>query len=177
MERKLPHEDCYWVTPGTVMAGRMPVRHDDESTLHLLTSMHRTGIRCFINLQLAEERDEQGRAFLPYWKLLDQLHPIACFTRFGIPDMGVPNLRGMRLILDHIDSMLSAGRPVYIHCWGGKGRTGTVVCCWLLRHSFATRDNIFDYLGRLRASTASHQQPSPETQAQRDFVLSWQPGM
>ena len=33
----------------------------------------------------------------------------------------------MNRILNEIDSSLSADRPVYVHCWGGKGRTGAVV--------------------------------------------------
>ena len=33
-----------------------------------------------------------------------------------------------------IDEAMSAGKAVYVHCWGGVGRTGTVVGCWLVRH-------------------------------------------
>jgi len=35
----------------------------------------------------------------------------------------------MHEILDTIDAALSAKRIVYVHCWGGVGRTGTVIGC------------------------------------------------
>ena len=37
-------------------------------------------------------------------------------------------------ILDAIDAALRDGKTVYVHCWGGVGRTGTVIGCWLVRH-------------------------------------------
>ena len=40
----------------------------------------------------------------------------------------------MLAVLDAIDIALCEGHGVYIHCWGGVGRTGTVVGCWLKRH-------------------------------------------
>ncbi|MFZ5949388.1 MAG: fused DSP-PTPase phosphatase/NAD kinase-like protein [Candidatus Rifleibacteriota bacterium] len=32
---------------------------------------------------------------------------------------------------------MAAGKPVYVHCWGGLGRTGVVVGCWSRRHGEA----------------------------------------
>ncbi len=177
MSISLPHDDCYWVAPGALLAGRMPARHDTESTLHLLTQIHRAGIRCYVNLQRDTERDELGEPFLPYWQLLSNLSPQPCYSRFGIPDMGVPSVHEMARILDHIDDRLADEKPVYVHCWGGKGRTGTVVCCWLIRHNFVSRDKVFEHLQRLREPARSKDAPSPETAAQRDFVLAWQSGM
>jgi protein-tyrosine phosphatase len=30
-------------------------------------------------------------------------------------------------ILNQIDMCIKYDKPVYVHCWGGKGRTGTVI--------------------------------------------------
>jgi protein-tyrosine phosphatase len=80
----------------------------------------------------------------------------------------------MRTILDAIDRSLAASRPVYVHCFGGVGRTGTVVCCWLLRHKLATAANVFDVLRQLRlADHVTAGRKAPETNEQERFVLNW----
>ena len=67
----------------------------------------------------------------------------------------------MTAILDAIDTSLTGGRLVYVHCWGGVGRTGTVVGCWLLRHGLATRDAVLDTLAQLRQHTRSPSERNP----------------
>ena len=51
-----------------------------------------------------------------------------------IPDTGNPKPAQVESILDTIDTAIAAGRRVYVHCWGGIGRTGTIVGCYLVRH-------------------------------------------
>ncbi|GIS99317.1 MAG: hypothetical protein CM1200mP26_10300 [Acidimicrobiales bacterium] len=55
-----------------------------------------------------------------------------------------------RLILDDLDSFLEQGRNVYVHCWGGSGRTGTIIGCWIRRHGLADADETLDCLTSLR---------------------------
>jgi protein-tyrosine phosphatase len=74
--------------------------------------------------------------------------------------------------LDTIDAARNGG--VYVHCWGGVGRTGTVVGCWLLRHGMATPDNVIETIRLLRrADPVRGHRPSPETPEQRRFILDW----
>ena len=55
--------------------------------------------------------------------------------RHPIPDVSVPAGPGeVAFILDAIDAAPSNGKSFYVHCWGGVGRTGTVIGCWLVRH-------------------------------------------
>lgn len=52
--------------------------------------------------------------------------------RFPIRDMGIPQKDSeMECLLQTINQLLQTGRIVYVHCWGGVGRTGTVIACWL----------------------------------------------
>jgi protein-tyrosine phosphatase len=47
--------------------------------------------------------------------------------RIPVRDVDIPSPDTMRSILDAIDSAIDRCQPVYVHCWGGRGRTGTVV--------------------------------------------------
>ena len=79
----------------------------------------------------------------------------------------------MRLILNAIDTALDQGRPTYVHCWGGRGRTGTVVGCYLTRHSIESDEDALATVERLRRGEETANKPSPETAEQRDMVRAW----
>jgi protein-tyrosine phosphatase len=63
-----------------------------------------------------------------------------------------------------------------VHCWGGKGRTGTVVGCWLVRHGKATGDQALAMIQELRKNDPTRYEPSPENETQRQMVREWKPG-
>ena len=79
----------------------------------------------------------------------------------------------MGRILDRIDACIAANRPVYVHCLGGLGRTGTVVGCYLARHGFSTGRSVIKMIRDLRRNTLTHYLNSPETNQQIDLVESW----
>jgi protein-tyrosine phosphatase len=72
------------------------------------------------------------------------------------------------------DSAREQGLGVYLHCWGGIGRTGTVVGCWLVRHG-ASGSAALDRIAELHGATPDGARRSPETEAQREAVLGWSP--
>jgi protein-tyrosine phosphatase len=82
----------------------------------------------------------------------------------------------MRMILDRIDAALGEGRPVYIHCRDGIGRTGTVVGCYLARHGIASGRTALEKLQDLRQNNETAPLASPETEEQCRLVLSWERG-
>ena len=79
----------------------------------------------------------------------------------------------MRGILDAIAEGLKGG-GVYVHCWGGIGRTGTVVGCHLVR-SGMTGDEALAEVAEPFTSMAKYspRRRSPETLEQEDYVRSW----
>ena len=104
--------------------------------------------------------------------------------RYPIRDVYIPTEELMVEILDAIDDDLASGHNVYVHCWGGVGRTGTVVGCWLIRHGYATADDVLEMISDLRIGDAGRgpnagrgeTRESPETLEQVDFVVGWEHG-
>jgi len=62
---------------------------------------------------------------------------------------------------------------VYVHCWGGIGRTGTVVCCWLVERGLTGEQALVE-IALLREGIKKRQITSPEMPGQQEFVKSWQ---
>ena len=76
-------------------------------------------------------------------------------------------------ILNQIDVCIKYDKPVYVHCCGGKGRTGAVVGCYLVRHGFAAGNDVIEKIKELRKNTEDFSDPSPETKAQINMVINW----
>jgi len=157
------------------MAGRYPV---NGTNVELHPSVHKLldmGMRCFINLTHPTER------YLPdYSGILDSIQSTDQATiqyhRFGIQDYDLPTPELMIQILNTIDENIAANNPVYLHCHAGRGRTGTVVGCWLIRHG-AKSDQVLGQIADLRVALPVWMKPSPETEEQRNFIQSWAAGV
>jgi hypothetical protein len=158
-----PFPGAYWVEPAHIAAGEYPgadgriaalMAHKIGGFIDLTAD---TGLRGYAE-DAARLAAAQGR---------DVLH-----RRFAIQDMGVPAVETMRAILDTIDAWRAAGRPLYVHCHAGIGRTGMVIACHLVRRGLAPADALAE-LGRLRQGSRYAHVPSPETEAQGEFVAQW----
>ena len=161
-----PIENCYWVVPGRLLAGEYPRTLVEETSKDRLKRLEGAGIGAFIDLTEAHE-------LIPYAGLLEK----ASHQRFPIRDVSVPVLRELTLaILDSIDAHLANGTGVYVHCWGGIGRTGVIIGCWLARHGQGGQAA----LERLRQlwlqCPKSARRRSPETPAQERYITDWEEG-
>ena len=92
---------------------------------------------------------------------------------YPVCDLNVPGIDEMEEILDAIDAAIEKRRAVYVHCWGGVGRTGTVIGCFLIRHGLANSDNVIKKIVQLRVEEEKSYRRSPETPAQNQFVRDW----
>lgn len=93
-----------------------------------------------------------------------------------VPDFTAPDPQLVVTALDAIDGMLGDERKVYLHCWAGIGRTGTVVGCWLRRHG-ESAESVLATLARLRRADPQRSAvASPETAEQCQLVLGWPVG-
>jgi hypothetical protein len=145
-----PCDRTFWVRQGDILAGAYPGHPDPVKHRKRVEQIAGAGILTWINLTEEDERNNAGEPFARYDRLARDCavskKETACLLRFPVPDLGVPSVEQMTSILDAIDLSLTAGRPVYVHCFGGVGRTGTVVCCWLLRHGVVTEEDVFPRL-------------------------------
>jgi protein-tyrosine phosphatase len=94
---------------------------------------------------------------------------------FPIRDGAAPSRDIMRIILNTIDRTVDEFRVTFVHCIGGRGRTGVVIGCWLARHGIATGDAALDALTELRFAHGLFES-CPESVAQRQVVIAWKEG-
>lgn len=173
----LPFERSYWVEPGRLLAGFYPGHSDPAEAEHKLRALLDAGVSRIFNLMEAGETNHSGQRFAPYDSWFRQLaqqreRAVAC-VRFPIKDRSVPSVDGMREILAALGTALDAGETVYVHCWGGRGRTGTVTGCYL-RHALGLSGA--ETLTRLRELTRHNPAafwPAPEMPGQRAYVEQW----
>ena len=160
----LPIRDAYVVADG-LLAGEYPGANDPEEAARRITRFESYGIRTFVDLtHPADSLD-------PYEPLLQEGRRLA----HPIVDMGTTTIPHMTRILDDIDAARAVGEGVYVHCWGGLGRTGTAVGCWLVRNGLDRGDAI-RRIEELRRMVLDSFMPSPQTTAQRAMVTRWKPG-
>ena len=101
------------------------------------------------------------------------------YHRVSIQDISVPKSATiMHEILDGIDAALDAGGFVYEHCWGGVGRTGTVVGCHLVRRGITGDEALARVAELFRHMEKYPRRPrSPETDEQESYVRAWNEAM
>ena len=118
-----PIPDSYWVIPERFLAGEYPSSlKDAEARAKLAALLPDAGIRSFVDLTETED------GLRPYRELATTLAAErgidVHYRRMSIKDVGIPSAAHMVDILAHIESEMANERPIYVHCWGGIGRTG-----------------------------------------------------
>ena len=168
-----PLSNSYWVVPGRLAAGEYPGAKDPAVAAARLRALLGAGIDHFVDLTESHEGLEpyaalaEGEALHRGTTVVHARHPIA--------DGHVPRTREeMAEILDAIDAALGDARTLYLHCWGGVGRTGTVVGCWLVRHGRTGNAALAQIAEWWQGMEKAYRQPrSPETSQQHAYVRDW----
>ena len=178
--RSLPFANAYWVLPDRLLAGEYPLHYHPEDSRRRLAELFDHSIRVVIDLTEPAEIYRLGPEHPPYDALVKEVAESrgceATYRSMPFVDLGVPPRFHMMKILDTIDAALAENRPVYVHCWAGIGRTGTVVGCWLARHDYAADFKLLEMIRQLREHTETAFMSSPQSRQQLDMVLSWVAG-
>ncbi|MBM3988522.1 MAG: hypothetical protein FJ294_11280 [Planctomycetes bacterium] len=173
MSTLTPH-NAYWAVAHSILAGEYPGDRDPAKARAKLTTFLDSGVRAFLDLTHAGE-------LAPYEHLLADLARerglMVEHRRMPIRDVDVPRTPDeMRAILAQLRAWIDNGQPAYVHCWGGVGRTGTVIGCWFVEQG-ATGEAALAHLARLwqgmSADKLRRKPHSPETEAQRDYIRKW----
>ena len=167
-----PSANSYWVVPGRFAAGEYPGAIYHTEAAAKLKSLLEAGIDHFIDLTHTYE-------LRPYSEIAQQqarqLGRTFGYERHPIVDASIPRTpEQMAAILDAIDDALDDGKTLYVHCWGGVGRTGTVVGCWLVRHG-RTGEEALNQIAEWwqGVEKARWHSRSPETPEQHAYVRNW----
>ena len=166
-----PISESYWVEPDRFLAGEYPGRYDPEKTRKRIDAFMEDGFTVFIDLTKPNEVSPYDHILLEQSQAYDLE---VKHYRFPIGDFGLPTPDLMKSILDTIDAELQAGKKIYLHCWGGIGRTGTTVGCYLVRHGKSGEESLRQLAEWWRQVPKSQIHPhSPETREQMEFIRKW----
>lgn len=182
IETKLtvPFPNSYWVAPNQLLAGEHPGDVHAHAARSRLCALLEADIRTFIDLTDEDEINEDAKPVPAYRNLLRSLAEERrieiTHVRFPIPDRGIPSVWTLRCILDVIDRSIADENRVFVHCWAGRGRTGTVVGCYLKRHGIAGDDDVVVKIAELRRWMPNGRDTSPHTAEQIRMVKNWKKG-
>ena len=157
---------AWWVQPGQLLAGEYPGHPSPARARQKVDLLVDAGVRTCVDLTTRADRLEPYEAVVAEVgavRRLDIRH-----LSFPIPDLSVVDDDGY----DEVCRAIEDGRRrgvVYVHCWGGVGRTATVIGC-LLAGEGLTCDQIVDRLVALRMGSRKAHRRAPETSAQCDVI-------
>jgi ADP-ribosyl-[dinitrogen reductase] hydrolase len=164
-----PHDaflHAWWVEPGSVLAGEYPGDPEPDLASDKVNLLVDHGVRTFVDLTTPADPLEpyaehvagaaSARALDLRWR------------PFPIRDFDVATQDEYDAIVEVIRTEQGRG-AVYVHCWGGVGRTGTVIGCLLADRGLGS-DATLARLKDLRAGTRKADRPSPETPTQIEVI-------
>lgn len=162
-------DECHawWAEPGRLLAGEYPGSSDPAQRDLKLALLADAGIDTIVDLTREDDRLEP---YAEAWtklggtrgRRLVRLHR-------PIRDLDVTTPEGYDAILADIDAELAAGRGVYVHCWGGVGRTGTVIGCYYVSRG-ADPDGALAMIREARKGTRKAIRPAPEMACQVEAI-------
>lgn len=171
MTTRSPLPNSYWVVPGRLLAGEYPYAPSHAEGRRKVKVLLEAGIDFVIDLT-----EEGERGLLAYDPAMQEeaaaLGRAVTRVRFPVRDLGVPSEATARMMVESLSDALAAGRTVYVHCFGGKGRTGTLVALHLMEQGMDA-DEAIDRITGLRRETRDSWVECPEMPGQVVFVRRW----
>jgi hypothetical protein len=117
MKPQPPFSNSYVVPGAALIAGEYPSSPDEIAARKKLAALLDVGVGKIIDLTTPDD------PLAPYDLILERLAHNRTVARHHMPirDLGICEIEEMVHILDSVDTALSEGQTVYVHCWGGVG--------------------------------------------------------
>jgi ADP-ribosylglycohydrolase/protein-tyrosine phosphatase len=167
--QQLPSTELYTYVPeptqALLVAGQYPGSRGRITHTLKMAGIVNLEIDTIINLM---ELDELER-FTPYQKALKHVIQNLKIHHLPIRDMDIPDDQTLQRILDTMENDIENAKRVYVHCWGGHGRTGTVIGSWLVKEGMNAEEAL-DKIKKQRLLTSFGDAPSPQTPEQIDVI-------
>eukprot|EP01029_Cantina_marsupialis_P004874 TRINITY_DN1515_c0_g1_i1.p1 TRINITY_DN1515_c0_g1~~TRINITY_DN1515_c0_g1_i1.p1 ORF type:complete len:783 (+),score=226.63 TRINITY_DN1515_c0_g1_i1:40-2349(+) len=138
-----PTQESNWLLPNRIMAGAFPACENDGITRSVLRKLMNLGVTTFVCLQ----SEFDPRASKDHWRQQGKLRPYMHdatalqaemgkpeklhFLHFSIVDCSVADDKSVIDFVKQLCWRANNGEVLYVHCWGGHGRTGTVLSLML----------------------------------------------
>jgi len=146
-----PISESNWVfkgndkIPGKLIAGSFPGHPNDAVNTRNIIQVLNRGVTVIVNLQQEYKKINSSWRFgvgvRPYMDDLEKIianksqHPTltstiteVVFIHEPIRDCGIIDDAKTLKLAKELFNLLKDGEVVYLHCWGGHGRTGVLVC-------------------------------------------------
>jgi protein-tyrosine phosphatase len=164
--KRQPWARAWWVDEHLI-GGAYPGALTPADAEKKVNAIVAAGVTLF--LDLTEEIDRLE----PYEHLIHAVDRDPRVRRVALPvrDLTPPSPEQVREALALIDEEAEAGGVTYVHCWGGIGRTGSIIGCYLARTMGG--EAALERLRELRAGSGDSHRQAPETEAQRALVRGW----
>lgn len=129
-----------WLVPGALLVGRYPFMQKGveaaagEADLKKIVE---AGVTIFVSLQgelppQLEMPDEGLLDYIPYAAKANNLAGSQlAFLHVPIENFRTPDFQPVTTLIKELQPRLQEGAICYVHCAGGKGRTGTISACLL----------------------------------------------
>eukprot|EP00884_Botryococcus_braunii_P013378 jgi/Botrbrau1/22040/Bobra.0024s0052.1 len=100
--------------------------------------------------------------------------PKISFMHSPIVDLGIPSVEQMEELAADLQRRLEGGEVLYVHCWGGRGRAGTVGACLLVKAYGLSAQEALTRVQRAFDTRQDEGRRSPETEEQKRFVMAFE---
>lgn len=166
----LPIRNCFQIANDRIWGCEYPWDIDPQSGINKLRQALEFGITHFIDLTEEEE-------LIPYSQFLPSQ---VKYIRFPIKDISCPkSLSDTYQLMFQIDEILKDTRSrIYLHCWGGVGRTGTIAACWIaFKRQVDYKNTMTELIKEWQHCPKSEFRTIPDSPIQCDFIKKFIDGL